>query len=247
MWEKFIRGLPIGIANTLPGISGGTIALILGIYDDLITAVKRFDLPYLLPTAIGIGIGIFSTSFATSYLLAHFPNEVLSFLIGLIVISTMLLVRKEKIHTKDSFIWMFLGILISYIFSNVEMGVTWKSLQFPLYFLGGFIATGAMILPGVSGATALILLGIYEDVLSSVTILDFKILLPFGIGVIFGFFIFAGLMSFLLTKQRTRSMGLIVGLIVGSLPTLWPKWSIIGGLLAFLGGVAAYFLRERAK
>ena len=247
MRNNFLNGLPIGVANTLPGISGGTIALILGIYDDLVQAIKKMDWRYLLPVGSGIAVGIISTSFLTSYLFATYPNEVLSFLLGLIAISTLILVKKEQVYNRTSFIWLILGLLVSYIMANIEIGIRWKSVQFPLYFLGGFISTGAMILPGVSGATSLVILGIYDEVIHAVTVFDLHILVPFGLGVILGFGIFASFISYLLTKQRTRTMGLIVGLIVGSLPALWPKWSFYGVLLFILGGLAAYFLRARSK
>ncbi len=245
MMEKFLYGLPMGIANTLPGISGGTIALIMGIYDQLVEAVKKRDWGYLLPVGAGVATGIFSTSFLTAYLLENFPNEVLGFLLGLIAISTLILVKKEKVYTKQSVIWVVLGFLVSYFMANIEMGIQWKTLQFPLYFLGGFISTGALILPGISGATTLVLLGIYDEVIHSVTVLDLHVLIPFGVGIIIGLSIFAEFISYLLAKQRLRTMALIVGLVIGSLPALWPNWTTVGGLMFVLGGVFAYFLREK--
>ncbi len=247
MGNYFLKGLPIGMANTLPGISGGTIALVLGIYDDLVQAIKKMDWRYLLPVGAGIAVGIISTSFLTSYLFESYPNEVLSFLLGLIAISTLILIKKEQVYNRASLTWLILGLLISYFMTNIEIGIRWKSVQFPLYFLGGFISTGAMILPGISGAMSLVLLGIYDEVIHAVTVFDLYILLPFGIGVILGFGIFASFISYLLTKQRTRTMGLIVGLILGSLPALWPKWSFYGFLLFVLGAIGAYFLRARTK
>lgn len=247
MLHKFLLGLPMGIANTLPGISGGTIALILGVYDELLEAVKKLDWKHLLPIGAGIATGILSTSFITTYLLEHYPNEVYGFLFGLIVVSTLILIKREKTYTSQSFLWLILGVLISNFMTNIEMGVQWKTLQFPLFFLGGFIATGAMILPGISGATTLVLLGIYEEVLHAVTVFDLKVLLPFGAGALLGFSVFAGIISFLLTRQRHRTMSFIVGLVLGSLPILWPEWSVLGFIMALIGGVAAYFLREQKK
>ncbi len=241
-----IYGCIIGVANIIPGVSGGTMAVILNIYDKLIDSVinikKHFkdSLLFLIPVAVGGALGIFGFAKLLEYLLQHFPMPTFFFFIGLIL-GTVPMIFKKVMLTKDGqkkfniysiipFI-IFFGIMIALSFFNTENSST-AQIQLDLInwiylFFGSALAAMCMIIPGVSGSMILMILGLYTTVLGSVSHIadDFihsaMILLPAGLGIILGLLAGAKLIDICLKKFPQMTFAAILGLMLGSLLSIY--------------------------
>lgn len=233
-------GMAMGAADVVPGVSGGTIAFITGIYQPLLDAIQTVDrnffrlmfqgrfvqalqrIPwaFLLPLLAGIACSIFSLARLVLYLLHSYPVVVWSFFFGLITASIVLLFRdlgrcgwKEgaSFATGAAFAWWLGGA------EAISMSQT------PLMmFMAGFIAICAMILPGISGAFILVLLGQYQYVLSAVAALNLPVLAIFALGCACGLLIFARVLNFCLRRYHDATLALLIGIMAGSLRTVWP-------------------------
>lgn len=242
--KEIVRGLFIGIANIIPGVSGGTMAVSMGVYDKIIGAVTNLRKDFknsvktLLPYAIGAVVGIICFSYLLKFLLAEYEFPTLALFIGLILGGLPPIIKKVenekfKITHFISFILLLLTIIIPAIYAG-SLGIgpmTEISLFSTIILLVlGIVAAGAMVIPGVSGSMILMMLGYYEYInnsingfVTSMLHLDFAgmmtsvwILLPFGIGVLIGIFLMAKIIEFLLKKYPNATMWGIIGLIVAS-------------------------------
>ena len=236
----YLKGLAIGAADVVPGVSGGTIAFISGIYDELLHSIgsvpaalillvrgqllaawKHANAPFLLALLAGILTSVFSFSKLISYLLEHEPITVWSFFFGLVLVSVYLVGR--EIQT-----WRHVGTLLSFM---VGVGFAyWITVASPVHmsqdplslFAAGAIAICAMILPGISGSFILVLLGLYSVVLGAVKSLNFSVLLVFTCGCVVGLLSFARVLSWLLDRWRNPVLSFLTGLMLGSLNKVWP-------------------------
>lgn len=242
--KEIVRGLFIGIANIIPGVSGGTMAVSMGVYDKIIGAVTNLRKDFknsvktLLPYVIGAIVGIICFSYLLKFLLAEYEFPTLALFIGLILGGLPPIIKKVenekfKITHFISFILLLLTIIIPAIYAG-SLGIgpmTEISLFSTIILLVlGIVAAGAMVIPGVSGSMILMMLGYYEYInnsingfVTSMLHLDFAgmmtsvwILLPFGIGVLIGIFLMAKIIEFLLKKYPNATMWGIIGLIVAS-------------------------------
>ena len=236
----FTKGFCMGASDVVPGVSGGTMALILGIYEELILSIKAFDydclrlvlrgrfsqlldkvpLGFLLPLGMGILTAIFTLARGLSWLLNEYPVAVWSFFFGLVLASAFVVGRRiEKWHWST-----LLGIVLSAIAAYVLVGLvpinTPETLSF--IYLCGAVAICAMILPGISGSFILVLLGKYQYVLDAVGRLDVVVLGVFTAGTATGILLFVRLLSWLLNKYHQMTMAGLTGLMIGSLRKIWP-------------------------
>lgn len=242
--KEIVRGLFIGIANIIPGVSGGTMAVSMGVYDKIIGAVTNLRKDFknsvktLLPYAIGAVVGIICFSYLLKFLLAEYEFPTLALFIGLILGGLPPIIKKVenekfKITHFISFILLLLTIIIPAIYAgSLGIGPMTEISLFSMIILLvlGIVAAGAMVIPGVSGSMILMMLGYYEYInnsingfVTSMLHLDFAgmmtsvwILLPFGIGVLIGIFLMAKIIEFLLKKYPNATMWGIIGLIVAS-------------------------------
>lgn len=236
-----IKGMAMGAANVIPGVSGGTIALITGIFERLINAIKSFnitalrlllkgkfkefsvhtDLVFLLFLFSGIGIAIISFAKLLEFLFEHHAVYVWSFFLGLVLASVWFVgktVKKWHVGSASSFI---VGTAIA-IFINIMTPASENSSLFYL-FICGIVAICSMILPGLSGSFVLILMGNYHLVMiQAVNELNLSILLPVIGGAIVGLLLFSHFLSWLLKKFPHSTIALLTGFILGSLGVLWP-------------------------
>ncbi|CAK7070228.1 MAG: hypothetical protein DELT_01836 [Desulfovibrio sp.] len=244
----YLCGLAMGAADVVPGVSGGTIAFITGIYPRLLNAIESFNLNFfrlllrlrlreaaalipwgfLLPLLAGIATSIFSLAKGVTYALHTWPVLIWSFFFGLIIASILHL-WKELHHTLPA-TWLGLaaGAIAGWLIggaSSVDIG---QSL--PIYFASGFIAICAMILPGISGAFILVLLGQYARVIRAVAELDFLVLIVFAAGCATGIMSFARVVNYMLARWPNAVMAVLTGLMIGSLRTIWP-WQAEGALI----------------
>ena len=246
----FLRGLAMGAADLVPGVSGGTIALITGIYGRLleaITAVNRsaltlllrgeyrglwqhIDGTFLLALLLGIGAAIFGLAGVLRYLLETHPLPLWSFFCGLVLVSSGHLARAELSFTR-------VGTLLALCAGVLAMGVIGLApviglAQLPAaFFLAGMLGICAMILPGISGSFILLILGMYEPVLAAVVARNVVALSVFALGCGVGLLLFSRILRWLVADYRQPMMAVLIGLLLGSLVILWPWQEVVQTLL----------------
>ena len=233
----------MGIADLIPGISGGTVALILGIYSDFINSIRSFNsdsilyiinldfkklshqinLPFLIPVILGIITSIISFSFLVSYLLEFYREVIFSFFFGLILFSASKIILNLRPSSKIDFLQIFLGISFGYAISLIDPIGTGQN-YFSIFF-SGLIAITAMLLPGISGSYILLILGKYDLIINSLSNFDYRVILVFASGAIIGVLLFSRIISMLLSQYFRRTILFLSGLMLGALNKLWP-WQI---------------------
>lgn len=232
-------GVVIGIAEIIPGVSGGTLAVLLNIYDKMIGAISRLtknlkkNLLFLVPLVLGMGIGIFAFSFIISFLLKHFPMAVNFFFLGLVIGIIPMLLRKAletpfKGVSLLGFVVMF-GVMVLLAVVSSQSGESAgviEQIDFPLAVrlcLVGALAAVCMILPGISGSMIMVIFGTYETVVNAVKNLNILMLLPVGIGVLIGLLFGAKLVDYCLHRFPQFTYFAILGLVAGSTIPIFMK------------------------
>ncbi|MCL2297580.1 MAG: DUF368 domain-containing protein [Proteobacteria bacterium] len=241
----YFCGLAMGAADIVPGISGGTIAFILGVYYKLLLAIQAFNLQFarqllsghfraafkqipwlfLLPLGAGIACSIFGLARTIIYLLETYPTAVWLFFFGLIVSSLVIVARTIPFKGLNN----ILPFLIGFGFAWGLIGLDAISVEpsLPVYFASAFVAVCALLLPGISGASILVLLGQYQHVIKAVATLDWTVLIVFLSGCVCGALTFARVVSAFLTRFPISGTSLMLGLMLGSLRAVWP-WQADG-------------------
>jgi putative membrane protein len=241
----FLKGMSMGAADIVPGVSGGSIALITGIYEKLLDSIKSIDKTalsflfrlegkafwkhingnFLLTILIGILTSIFTLSKFITYLLDNHPIPIWSFFCGLIIISAILILRDVKRWSVPVVISIVIGILLAYWITGLPPMSSPEAFWF--VFIAGAIAICAMILPGISGSFLLLILGQYERILNAVTEKDVLTLALFAFGCIVGLLSFSRLISWLLKNHHALTIGLLSGFMLGSINKIWPWKQVI--------------------
>ena len=241
-----LKGIAMGTANVIPGVSGGTIALITNIYERFINALKNInftaikllftgkikelisyiDLYFLLQVFTGVLIAFFTIAFLLKYLFLHYPIYTWAFFFGLIIGSSWLIIKKLNKMTLWDWVFLLIGISIPVIMVFLKPINENDNLFYILFC--GIIGTSGMVLPGISGSYLILLLGNYKLImLDAVTTLNLRILIPFLIGSILGLIIVSYFISLLLKKYYNQVLSLLAGFVIGSLALIWPwKYSI---------------------
>ncbi len=242
---NFLKGMAMGVSDLIPGISGGTVALLLGIYHDFITSIKAFNLrsinylftlnfkklnqqlnlAFLIPIFIGILFSIISFSFLVDFLLENFRVVLFSFFFGLIFFSSLKIIYNLRPSKFYDFLFIVIGLLVGYYISLINpigIGENYFSL-----FISGLIAITAMLLPGISGSYILLILGKYDYLINSLTNLYVDIILIFLFGATIGIIIFSRVISLLLNRFYRNTVFALSGLMLGSLNKMWP-WQFDG-------------------
>lgn len=238
------KGIAMGSADVVPGVSGGTIAFITGIYDELLNSIKSVDVTalrllfqfklkefwshingsFLITLVVGIGISIISLAKLISFLLRTYPVLVWSFFFGLIIISAVLVARDIEKKDWKAIIAGIIGVCIAYLITSASPAQTPEAWWFLL--ISGAIAICAMILPGISGAFILLILGKYKYIIEAVETLDLPTLAIFAAGCIIGLLSFARLISWFLRNYQSITVSVLAGFMVGSLNKVWP-WKVV--------------------
>ena len=237
----FLKGMGMGVANVIPGVSGGTIALVSKIYEELINSLKSFDKKalnllfscqikslikytnfyFLASIFSGSIISVFTIAILLKYLFSNYPVLIWAFFFGLILASIIFVgkrVQKWNIKTNISLI---IGMIIAISLSYTSPATENSNLLF--VFICGIIGISGMMLPGLSGSYILILMGNYELLMvTAVTELNITLLSVFFLGSIFGLISFSHLLSWLLKNYKDATLSLLTGFIIGSLQILWP-------------------------
>lgn len=235
----YAKGMAMGAADVVPGVSGGTVAFITGIYDELLGSIasvpnavapllkgrvaeawRTANATFLLVLFAGILTSVFSLAKLITYLLEHHPIPVWSFFFGLILVSVHLVGKEVQRRSLSRLLSLCLGIGFAY-WITVASPVQWGTSGISIFFAGA-IAICAMILPGISGSFILVLLGLYPVILGAVKALDMTIMLTFAAGCLIGLLSFARLLGWVLHRWRDLTLALLTGLMLGSLNKVWP-------------------------
>ncbi|PIB38848.1 DUF368 domain-containing protein [Maribacter sp. 4G9] len=235
-----LKGMAMGAADVVPGVSGGTIAFISGIYEELITAINNIDLGllktwrangfksvwkivngnFLLALFTGIFISLFSLATLVSWLLDNQPVLLWSFFFGLVLASIFFVGKEIKQWNLGIIFSLIMGALVAFYITTLPPSDNIESL--PYLFISGALAVCAMILPGISGAFILVLLGSYKTILDAVHGRDFAVILTVALGAIFGLLSFARLLKWMFTHYKNITLAILTGFILGSLNKIWP-------------------------
>jgi len=264
----FLKGVAMGLGDSVPGISGGTIAVITKIYDQLVFSICAVDLracglfftgqfracweyingTFLLVLALGILSGLLVSANTVLFLLENYFVPLMAFFIGMVLASSALLRHEFSFSAWQNILALFLGLLLA-----VSIGfITPRSAELSLItvFFSGAIAISAMILPGLSGAFILLLLGVYEFILSALIGFDLPTILVFVLGCGVGLLVFSRVLSWLLRVHYQLSYGFITGMLLGSVSALWP-WQqaedytmLLPALLCLVLGAAVVVLLQ---
>lgn len=235
-----LKGIGMGAADVVPGISGGTIAFITGIYEELINSIKSVNKnaivklakegpvsfwkhingSFLVALFLGIGISIVSLAKGITFLLHHYPILIWAFFFGLIVASAIVVGRNIKKWRIAEILFLLIGGSIAFYITLATPSETPETIWF--IFISGMIAICAMILPGISGSFILLLLGKYSFILAAVSSFNLKTIAVFATGCIVGLLSFSHILSWMFKKHYSITIAVLTGFMVGSLNKVWP-------------------------
>lgn len=236
----FLRGMMMGAADIVPGVSGGTIAFVSGIYERLLLAINSFvpsayrlikdknfkmfirdsDLVFLVTLLLGILTSVFSLATAIAYAIVEHPIQVWSFFCGLIVASAVIVGSDIARWRASTIAGIALGVVVALVITMSKL----VSIEPTLVgaFISGMVAISAMILPGISGSFLLLLLGTYSYVIGAIKALDVTVIFVFALGCGVSLLITARLIVWTLSRYRDVTLAFLLGLMLGSINKIWP-------------------------
>jgi putative membrane protein len=241
-----LKGMAMGAADVVPGVSGGTIAFISGIYEELLDSINAINLSlfkvlkkdgikevwqkvngnFLLSLLLGIGVSVVSLAKLLSWLLDHEPVLLWSFFFGLVLASILFVGKQISKWSFKTIIAIIIAALFAYYITQLEPITDAGSSPFYL-ILSGALAISAMILPGLSGSFVLVLLGVYQLVLNAVHQKEITIISLVGIGAVLGLLSFARILKYIFEHYRNTTLAILTGFIIGALNKIWPWKNLI--------------------
>ena len=237
----FLKGMSMGAADVVPGVSGGTIAFISGIYEELLNSISYFNFSlitslkekgikyvwekvngnFLLALFLGVFVSILSLAKLIESLLINYPILIWSFFFGLVLASIIYIWKQIKKWDVSTIFLLLTGMFTAYYITTFNPMVTESTSPWFL-FLSGMIAVSAMILPGISGSFILVLLGAYKPVLNALNTKDFVTITIFLIGAVIGLLSFSRILKWMFSRYKNYTLALLTGFIIGSLNKIWP-------------------------
>ena len=241
-----LRGMAMGAADVVPGVSGGTIAFITGIYEELISSLDAINFAaiktlkrdgvkafwqqvngnFFVALFLGVAISVFSLAKLVTFLLVSYPVLLWSFFFGLVLASFIVVLKTVKEWNVKTIVALLVGAVIAGWISLMESTADGEALWYIL--LSGAIAVCAMILPGISGAFILVLLGSYNRIINGIKDLDFVVIALFGIGCVIGLLSFSKVLKYMFTHYKALVLALLSGFLLGSLLKIWPWKNRVG-------------------
>ena len=236
-----LKGFGMGAANVVPGVSGGTIALLTGIYSDIVGALNavteketwksllhwRFrefwrliNGDFLVALLVGVLLSVFSLAKLVTWCLTYYPILTWAFFFGLILASAVVMVRGIKDFRGADLIPAVIGLALGLVICTMSPTKTTDNIWF--IFLCGAISICAMILPGISGSFILLVMGKYHYIMQAITDLNWPVIIMFGVGCVVGILAFAKLLHWLLARWERQTMLVLLGFVFGSLVRVWP-------------------------
>ena len=263
--KHILYGMIIGVANIIPGVSGGTMAVILNVYDEIIEGVSNItkdikkSITFLLPIGIGAGIGIILFSKIIEYCLATIPSITNMAFVGLIIGSIPMIGKKmANRRMKPSIVISFLltlGIMIAMMImkpddSGVTLITSLTVSNFLILFGASAVAAAAMIIPGISGSFIMLILGTYTSVLTAISSFNIPVLIPVALGCAVGILLCAKIIEKLFKSFPTQTYAGILGFMIGSVfiilpPMSWNTDMMIGVLVGIGAAVGAYSFSKK--
>ena len=236
-----LKGMAMGAADVVPGVSGGTIAFISGIYEELLNSISSFKFSlinvlknegikvvwkkingsFLLALFIGICFSVLSLAKLIENLLENHPILIWSFFFGLVLASIIYIAKQIKLWNIKCYLYLIFGLIFAYYITTLNPVITQNSSPWFL-FLAGMIAICAMILPGISGSFILVLLGAYKPILNAINTKDFFSIIIFMAGAVLGLLTFSRVLKWLFSTYKNYTLALLIGFIAGSLNKIWP-------------------------
>ncbi|RWZ52289.1 DUF368 domain-containing protein [Halobacillus fulvus] len=265
-WKNIYRGMLMGASDVVPGVSGGTIAVVLGIYDRLIEAINgiftrewKKHLRFLIPLGLGVGTSIVLLASLMEWLFEHYPGPTQFFFLGLIIGVLPYLTHKADMkHQFEAkhYLILILGVAIVGSMALFQANETDPIQNFTfstyiLLFFSGFIASSAMILPGISGSFILLIIGVYTTVIGGISNFQLDVIAVVGIGIVIGIIVMSRIVKYFLEHHTSGTFALIIGLVIGSVFVIFPGlpegifWLV--SLLTFLGGLLVAWLLGRVE
>ena len=235
-----LKGMAMGVAELVPGVSGGTIAFVAGIYEEFITTINNVNIKtlklwraegfksfwfalngnFLIVLLLGMAISILSFTRLIRWLLENEPIPLWSFFFGLVLASVIVVAMNIKKWSIPVSLLLLCGAVSAYYLTTLPPSQSTDNL--PFIFFSGAIAICAMVLPGISGSFILVLLGSYKTVIDAIDEKNFKILVTMALGMIFGILSFAKLIKWMFDHYRNITLAVLTGFILGSLNKIWP-------------------------
>ncbi|SDY66613.1 DUF368 domain-containing protein [Tindallia californiensis] len=237
----FIKGLILGMGIIVPGISGGTILIAFGIYEKILEDIwKRHFKPYFVMFA-GTTVGVFLGSFLFTYLFAFYANPTKAFVLGCLWMSIPFILKRSSGCTKKNMLLLGMGMLLAYGLTKMPTLVDGENLSLGETFFGGVIASGTMMIPGISGSSVLIVLGMYESMLKIVNEMNVPYLMIFLLGALIGAVLLAKLLKTVFEKHQSEVLFFFSGLIIGSSTMIFPETINLSSAMLFLMGVGIVY------
>jgi len=239
--KLFFKGVFMGIADAIPGVSGGTIALLLGIYEELISTISGLNFGlitklknngfksfwesingnFLITLVLGIGISLILFVKISANLLTSHPLYVWSFFLGLILATVYVIYKLIESWNLVNIISTLLMIAFSIILTSDSLNISDDTNLFYI-LICGIIASSAMILPGISGSLILVILGVYKILVEALDNLDVKIISSFIVGAVIGVISFSKILKWLFNNYKSLAYSIMLGLVIGSIEKIWP-------------------------
>ncbi len=260
-WIKLsAKGFAMGAADLVPGVSGGTIAFISGIYDELISTIaglgigtlrdlfrggpievwKKYNLSFLAVLVLGLMFAVLTLAGPIHWIQIHHPSELRAFFFGLVLASAPLIVREIRPYKRADFKWGILGIVLALILTNFTPGIQSDA---PVFIaICGAFAICAMLLPGISGSFILVILGAYNSIISALANFDILRIGAFCLGAFIGLLSFSRMLKKILHNFRAQTLAILTGFMLGSLHVLWPWKEQITLLFTHRDGREEYLL-----
>ena len=275
--KLFFKGVFMGIADAIPGVSGGTIALLLGIYEELISTISGINFSlitklkkngfksfweslngnFLITLVLGIVISLILFVKISANLLTSHPLYVWSFFLGLILATVYVIYKLIESWNLVNIISTLLMIAFSIILTSDSLDISDDTNLFYI-LICGIIASSAMILPGISGSLILVILGVYKILVEALDNLDIKIITSFIVGAIIGVISFSKILKWLFRNYKSLAYSIMLGLVIGSIEKIWP-WNksfsaelsnldlFVSISLVILGFIIVFLLEKRKK
>mgnify|MGYP001483076727 CR=1 FL=1 len=275
--KLFFKGVFMGIADAIPGVSGGTIALLLGIYEELISTISGLNFSlitklknngfksfweslngnFLITLVLGIGISLILFVKISANLLTSHPLYVWSFFLGLILATVYVIYKLIESWNLVNIISTLLMIAFSIILTSDSLNISDDTNLFYI-LICGIIASSAMILPGISGSLILVILGVYKILVEALDNLDIRIITSFIVGAIIGVISFSKILKWLFRNYKSLAYSIMLGLVIGSIEKIWP-WNksfsaelsnldlFVSISLVILGFIIVFLLEKRKK
>lgn len=261
-WKNTYRGFMMGISDVIPGVSGGTIAVLLGIYDDFIASIDgiftkhwKKHVRFLIPLLLGMGIALLAFSHIIKWLFATYPAPTQFFFLGLIIgILPYLFRQTSEIGTFKThhivllIIGAILCAMLVFLDTSGHAVIVEFSVQTYLFlFLAGMLASAAMILPGISGSFVLLVIGAYHTIIEALSALQLNVLIVVALGIGFGMIFMSKVIHYFMKHFKLATFSVVIGLVMGSIVVVFPGWptgiELVASLItASVGLLCAYIL-----